>query len=84
MSTLTSPSGKAGVTNQTPNHVGPVNPTGITPPRIGDILVDDKGNRRLVTEEFVPGSRTVVDNRYVLNPDGTVTLAPGVRVDRRA
>ena len=52
---------------------------GVSPPRIGDILVDAAGNREMVTTE---GDR--VNSRITPNPDGTVTLAPGVRIERRA
>ena len=33
---------------------GAAAPTGIAPPRIGDILVDDKGNRSMVTDDLAP------------------------------
>lgn len=51
----------------------------IAPPRIGDILVDAAGNRALVTHEGRP-----VNDWATHNPDGTVTLAPGVWVERKA
>lgn len=49
-------------------------PTSMPPLRLGDILEDEHGNRLLITTEG-----PMLNVNYTIHPDGTFSLAPGVR-----
>lgn len=50
-------------------------PKPLTHLRIGDVLVDDHGSRFMIVHE----GTTIPSRQTTLNPDGTISLAPGVR-----